>query len=90
MYGSEVERLSKIHFPGGFDLVAAAETFGQHVLGQSTEHLLELSHRDRRRIFNLGYFTGWSSRAFRSRTSTREGTRASGAGFASCCPCGTS
>ena len=57
MYGSEVERLSKIHFPGGFDLMAAAQTFGQHVLGQSTEHLLELSHRDRRRIFNLGYFT---------------------------------
>jgi cysteine synthase A len=57
MYGSEVERLSKIHFPGGFDLVAAAQTFGQHVLGQSTEHLLELSHRERRRIFNLGYFT---------------------------------
>ena len=37
--------------------MAAAQAFGQHMLGQSTEHLAELSHRDRERIFNLGYFT---------------------------------
>jgi cysteine synthase A len=57
MYRSEVERLIPRHFPGGFDLAAAAQAFGQHMLGQSTDHLLELSHRDRQRIFNLGYFT---------------------------------
>jgi cysteine synthase len=57
MYDSEVERLSPRHFSGGFDDVAAAETFGRHVLGADTEHLLELRHEDRNRIFNLGYFT---------------------------------
>jgi cysteine synthase A len=57
MYQSEVERLIPKYFPGGFDTVAAAQAFGQHMLGQSTEHLAELSHRDRERIFNLGYFT---------------------------------
>ncbi len=57
MYTSEVERLTPKYFPRGFDTAMAAQAFGQHVLGQSTEHLLELSHRDRERIFNLGYFT---------------------------------
>jgi cysteine synthase len=57
MYDSEVERLLPRHFPDGFDAVAAGETFGRHVLGADTEHLLELRHEDRNRIFNLGYFT---------------------------------
>lgn len=57
MYGSEVDRLSSRHFPGGFDDIAAAETFGRHVLGTGTEHLRELTHEERNRIFNLGYFT---------------------------------
>ncbi len=37
--------------------MAAGETFGRHVLGAGPENLLELSGADRRRIFNLGYFT---------------------------------
>jgi cysteine synthase len=57
MYTSEVARLTPKYFPRGFDTAMAAQAFGQHMLGQSTEHLLELSHRDRERIFNLGYFT---------------------------------
>jgi len=57
MYRSEVERLSPRHFPRPFDTVLAARAFGRHLLGQSADHLLELSHRDRERIFNLGYFT---------------------------------
>jgi len=57
MYRSEVDRLSPKHFPSGFDGSGAARAFGEHVLGQSADHLLELSHRDRERIFNLGYFT---------------------------------
>ncbi|MGE0555397.1 MAG: pyridoxal-phosphate dependent enzyme [Gemmatimonadales bacterium] len=57
MYRSEVERLAPRHFPGGFDDSAAARTFGEHLLGETADHLLELSHRDRERIFNLGYFT---------------------------------
>ena len=44
-------------FAGGFDDVAAGEVFGEHLLGATTDHLLELSREDRERIFNLGYFT---------------------------------
>jgi len=39
------------------DAVQAAETFGEHILGAGVDHLLELSTRDRERVFNLGYYT---------------------------------
>merc|ERR1719379_1686314 len=45
------------HFGGRFDEVAAAEAFGRHMLGASPDHLEELTHKGRQRIFNLGYFT---------------------------------
>jgi cysteine synthase len=35
----------------------AAEIVGEHLLGAGTEHVLELTERERARIFNLGYFT---------------------------------
>jgi hypothetical protein len=57
MYSSEIEIARKRYFPQGFDQVAAGEVYGEHILGATTEHLLELSRRDRERIFNLGYYT---------------------------------
>jgi cysteine synthase len=57
MYHAERDAMIRKHFPRGFDGEAAAETFGQHVLGAGTDHLLETSWVDRHRIFNLGYFT---------------------------------
>jgi len=57
MYATEIERILERDFPGGFDAVAAGETYGRFMLGASTDHLLELSRVDRDRIFNLGYFT---------------------------------
>ena len=57
MYGAEREALAARRFPRGFDPVHAGEIFGRHILGAATDHLLELSHLDRQRIFNLGYFT---------------------------------
>ena len=57
LYGSEREIALRRYFPGGFDELAAAEVFGEHVLGATTDHLLELGRVDRERIFNLGYFT---------------------------------
>jgi cysteine synthase len=57
LYGSERERVMARDFPAGFDGRAAAATFDRHMLGADTEHVLELSETDRRRIFNLGYFT---------------------------------
>jgi cysteine synthase len=57
MYRSEMDRVLAARFEGRFDEVTAAQVFGQHLLGAGTDHLLELSIRDRARIFNLGYFT---------------------------------
>ena len=57
MYGSEREKAVARDFPGGFDAVCAGEVFGQHLAGLDNDHYLELNHRDRNRIFNLGYFT---------------------------------
>jgi len=51
MYASERAR----HAP--LDSIDAATAIGQHLLGASTDNLLELTQRDRERIFNLGYFT---------------------------------
>jgi len=57
MYGSERDKALDRHFAGGFDEVSAGEVFGQHLLGQTTDHMRELTYEDRTRIFNLGYFT---------------------------------
>ena len=57
MYGSEAKKTLDVAFAGRFDVVDAATQFGQHVLGAGTDHFLELTLRDRERIFNLGYFT---------------------------------
>ncbi len=57
MYGSERERVTVAQFPDGFGEVEAAEVFGEHLLGAATDNLRELTHEERERIFNLGYFT---------------------------------
>jgi hypothetical protein len=57
MYGSERRKTIAKHFGGSFDAVKAGETCARHLLGATTDHVLELSHADRTRIFNLGYFT---------------------------------
>ena len=57
MYGTEHEKTNRRLFGGAFDTIHAAEVFGRHLQGVATDHLLELSHPDRNRIFNLGYFT---------------------------------
>jgi hypothetical protein len=57
LYDSERERAIEQQFGGRFDPLDAAEAFGEHVRGGGTDHLLELSFRDRERIFDLGYYT---------------------------------
>ncbi|MGZ8853275.1 MAG: pyridoxal-phosphate dependent enzyme [Thermoanaerobaculia bacterium] len=74
MYVSEAEKTLATHFNGRFDSVDAAGVYGQHILGASTDHLLELTRRDRERIFDLGYFTwveqqGYSLPEFEARAS---------------------
>jgi len=57
LYDSERANTRGRDFPEGFDRIAAAEVFGQHLAGIDGDHVLETTHRDRRRIFNLGYYT---------------------------------
>jgi cysteine synthase A len=57
MYGTERDKTIRKRFDGCFDQTTAAAALAEHVLGADGDHLLELSQQDRRRIFNLGYFT---------------------------------
>ncbi len=57
MYATELERVLRRDFPDGFDERAAAATFGEAILGAATDNVVELTQLDRRRIFNLGYYT---------------------------------
>jgi len=57
MYDSERAELLAARFPDGFDSVAAAATFGEHLAAVDTSALLEMGEVERRRVFNLGYYT---------------------------------
>ena len=57
LYDSEREKTISSSFGGNFDVIAAAETFARHLIGVDGDHYLETGYRERRRIFNLGYFT---------------------------------
>jgi cysteine synthase len=57
LYGSERRKFQAASYPDGFDAVSAGEIFGQHLLGAADNDVLELTHHERSRIFNLGYFT---------------------------------
>ena len=72
MYDSERELALAEYFPDGFDEVAAAEVFGEHLLGAATDHLLELTaSRTASASSTSATSPGSSSRACRSRTSRR-------------------
>jgi cysteine synthase len=57
LYGSERQKFVASNYPDGFDEVNGGEVFGQHLLGAADNDVLELTHAERSRIFNLGYFT---------------------------------
>ncbi len=57
MYGTETDKAVHAQFGGTFDAVNAGEVWAGEVKRMATDHLLELSHIDRNRIYNLGYFT---------------------------------
>jgi len=57
MYASEVPKAVRKHFGGTFDAAKAAGAFDAHVAGATNEHVLRMGEVERRRIFNLGYFT---------------------------------
>ncbi|MBT8241006.1 MAG: pyridoxal-phosphate dependent enzyme [Acidimicrobiia bacterium] len=57
MYSSGLQRIIERDHGGDFDRAAAAAAHARFLEGTDTEHLIELSEVDRRRIFNLGYYT---------------------------------
>jgi cysteine synthase len=57
MYRSERDKTLAARFRGRFDDDDAADVFRTHLENVDTDHFLQLSERDRARIFNLGYFT---------------------------------
>ncbi len=57
MYQTEKQKTLEQYFGNRFDSLDAAEVFGQHIAGQGSDEVDELSLRDRERIFNLGYYT---------------------------------
>ena len=56
LYLSELNKTIN-DFKNNFDEVVCAELYGKHFSGITTDNMLELSHMDKNRIFNLGYFT---------------------------------
>lgn len=57
MYPSERAKRIATRYRGEYHHTDAAAAYAQHVIGASTDHIVELTEADRRRIFNLGYFT---------------------------------
>ena len=57
MYGSEITKVVKRDFGNRFDAVAAGEVWGRSLSGVATNYLLEMTQIERKRVFNLGYFT---------------------------------
>jgi len=57
MYDSEIAKIEGRDFPNGFSPTNAAAVFERFLTGGDAVELLELTEVDRRRIFNLGYYT---------------------------------
>jgi cysteine synthase len=56
MYGSQLDK-TVAEASGHYDEISAAEAFGEHLMGVRPDGVLELTRRERERIFNLGYYT---------------------------------
>ncbi len=57
MYATERRSYKERSYPDGFDEINAAEVTGRYLDAIADDHVLELSHGERTRIFNLGYYT---------------------------------
>jgi len=57
MYSSERAKTVRQRYHGEYSHTDAAEAYGTHLGHVSTEDMIELREADRRRIFNLGYYT---------------------------------
>ena len=57
LYQTERAGFAARRYPAGFDEVDAGEVFGAALAAAQSDNMIELTQADRRRIFNLGYFT---------------------------------
>jgi cysteine synthase A len=57
LYHSERAAYLKRHYAAGFDEVNAGEIYGRDLQGIADDHLIETAYVDRKRVFNLGYYT---------------------------------
>ena len=57
LYPSERAKTISRRYRGEYSHTDAAEAFGQHLAHVSTEHMIDMTEADRRRVFNLGYYT---------------------------------
>ena len=57
LYDSERERFLAERYDGDFSALDAAGTLDRHLFGADVDHVAELDHIARSRIFNLAYFT---------------------------------
>ena len=57
MYGSEREKFLAKHYAKGFDAISAAEVWGRSLAATTTDLMVEMTHTQRERVFNLGYYT---------------------------------
>ena len=57
LYTSEYAKAKAKHFGAGFAAAQADSTYATHITQANTQHVLPLGEVDRRRIFNLGYYT---------------------------------
>ncbi len=57
LYASERRNFLARRYPNGFDEVNAGEISSRHLDGIVDDHVLELTHTERKRVFNLGYYT---------------------------------
>jgi len=57
MYATGRRSYEERRYPDGFDEINAGEVTGRYLDAIADDHVLELSHGERTRIFNLGYYT---------------------------------
>jgi cysteine synthase len=57
LYSSERANLLATRYRGEYSHTDAAEAFGRHLGHVSTENMIDMTAADRRRVFQLGYYT---------------------------------
>ena len=57
LYPSERAKLLESRYGNEFTPTDAAAAVGEHLSSASTDHMIDCTEQDRRRLFNLGYYT---------------------------------